>query len=125
MELLSPEWCDELVARCGSLPPVLDDVTVGVQITGAPRGRGRVRVEVADGRIVSCVAERDPDARVELKTSWDDVAAMLTGTLDPNVAFMTGDLKTDGPTGPLLAMLAAWRRPDVAAVRAELTALVD
>ncbi len=125
MEFLSASWCDEVVARCASAPPVLRDVVLELQLTGAPRGRGRITVVVTDGRVSTCAPERTPDAELKLKATWDDARAMLDGERDPDVTFMTGDLKTDGPTGPLLALLSAWSWPGVDAVRAELAALLD
>lgn len=125
MEFLSPGWCDEVVARCAGAPPVLQDVVVEVQITGAPRGRGRLTIVVDGGRITSCEPVRTTDADLNLKVTWDDAFAMVRGTLDPNVAYMSGDMKTDGPTGPLLALLSAWSRPGAVAARAELAELVD
>lgn len=121
-EFLSPEWCAELVGLTADAEPVLRDVVVEVQLTGAPRGRGRVTLVVAGGRLVSCATEPTAEAELKLKSSLADVRSMLRGELDPNVAFMTGDLKTDGPTGPLLALLAASRRPGAVAARAALDA---
>lgn len=123
MEFLSPEWCEEVVGRAASSEPVLRDVVVEVQLTGAPRGRGRITVTVDGGRLVSCVPEPADGPELKLKVSHDDVRAMLRGDLDPNVAFMAGDLKTDGPTGPLLALLAAYRRPGAVSAREALDAV--
>lgn len=125
MEFLSEEWCDRVVARCGDAPAVLRDCVVEIQLTGAPRGRGRITIVVDAGRVTSCVPERTPDAELRLKSTWDDAVAMIRGDRDPNVAFMTGDLKTEGPTGPLLDLLSAWGRPGAGAARAELAALLD
>ncbi len=122
MEFLSDEWCAALVDRAAGAESVLRDVVVEVQLTGAPRGRGRMSLTVERGRLVSCVPERTADAALKLKSTHDDVRAMLRGELDPNVAFMRGDLKTDGPTGPLLALLAAYRRPGAVRGRNELDA---
>ncbi len=120
MEFLSPEWCDELVGHSASSEPVLRDCVVEVQITGAPRGRGRITFTVEGGRLVSCVPEPADGPDLKLKSTHGDVRAMLRGDLDPNVAFMAGDLKTDGPTGPLLALLAAYRRPGAVSARRAL-----
>lgn len=125
MELLSPEWCARLVELCARRTADLRDVTIQVQLTGAPRGKGQVAVVIDGGLVTECVAERRADAVMTLKSSWADVQSMLGGELDPNVAFMTGDLKTDGPTGPLLALLAAWRRPNVVAAREQLAGETD
>lgn len=122
MEFLSAEWCDDLVGRAASFDPILRDVVVELQLTGAPRGRGRITFTVDGGRLVSCVPEPADAPELKLKSTHDDARAMLRGELDPNAAFMTGDLKTDGPTGPLLALLAAFGRPGVVSARRALDA---
>lgn len=122
LAFLTPEWCDALVAACVAAEPVLEDVVVEVQLTGAPRGRGRISLVVDGGRLVACAPTPEPTAVLKLKSSLADATAMLQGELDPNVAFMRGDLKTDGPTGPLIALLAAYRRPDAEQARADLAA---
>lgn len=124
-EILSTQWCAEVVALAADAPFALDDVTVEVQLTGAPSGRGRIGVIVQDGRLTSCAPTALPDAELKLKTSYVDALAMLEGRRDPNEAFMTGDLKTDGPTGPLLTLLAAWRHPAAARGRARLATVTD
>jgi len=123
VEFLSDEWCTALVAHTAGAEAVLRDIVIEVQLTGAPRGRGRITLTVGDGRLVGCATERAVEAELKLKASHADVLAMLRGDLDPNVAFMTGDLKTDGPTGPLLALLAAYRRPGAVHGREALSAL--
>lgn len=122
MEFLSPQWCDQLVEAAGAAPATLRDTVIEIQITGAPRGRGRITLEIDGGRLVACRPERAEAAQIELKSSIDDVWAMLQGDLDPNVAFMRGDLKTKGPTGPLLAVLATYRREGFDAARTKLAA---
>ena len=120
MHLFDPAWCDLLVSTCDREDAALGDVVVEVQFTGAPRGRGRVTFVVEGGRLSSCAPQRCDEADLHLKTTWDDAWAMLRGDLDPNVAYMTGDLKTDGPTGPLLALLSVLRQPAAVAARTEL-----
>ncbi|HET8929300.1 MAG TPA: SCP2 sterol-binding domain-containing protein [Acidimicrobiales bacterium] len=122
MEFLTPEWCDELVSRTAAAAPVLRDVVVELQLTGAPRGRGRITFTVDGGRLVSCVPEPADAPDLKLKATHDDARATLRGELDPNAAFMAGDLKSDGPTGPLLALLAAYRRPGAVSAREALDA---
>ncbi len=108
VEFLSQQWGDALLAACSSAPPVLQDCTIEVQITGAPRGRGRVSIVIAGGVVSSYAPVKSNDANLQLKTTWDDARGFALGTANPQVSYMTGDLKTDGPTGPLLALLGAW-----------------
>lgn len=125
VEFLSAQWGEEFVALAADAPVALEDITVEVQLTGAPSGRGRISVVVQGGRVTGCVPSPSPDADLRLKMSYDDAFAMLEGRRDPNEAFMTGDLKTDGPTGPLLALLSAWRHPAVSRGRAQLASATD
>lgn len=125
MELLSAEWGEELVRRAESIEAPLQDAVVELQLTGAPRGRGRVTLVIEAGRPTALRPERAEDPDVRCKLAFDDLVAMVHGELDPNVAFMTGDLKSEGPTGPLLALLAAHRLPAVAEMREALVAVTD
>lgn len=124
-EFLSEDWCAELERRTGRAVPVLRDAVIGLQVTGAPRGRGRVTLVIEDGRLVSCEPRRAESPEIEMKAAFVDLAAMVRGELDPNVAFMTGDLKADGPTGPLLAVLAACRGEEFRIARDELASATD
>jgi putative sterol carrier protein len=47
-------------------------------------------------------------ADVTLTITEEDARAMLSGELDPSVAFMRGTLKTSGDPGLLLRLLAGW-----------------
>lgn len=123
MEFLSDEWCQALVDRsCNEQPIDVRDVVIELAMTGAPRGRGRLTFVFDGGRLTRCAPEPSKNADLKLKTSFEEAQAMFLGSLDPNVAFMRGDLKTDGPTGLLLALLDAWRRPGADAFRAALAA---
>ena len=125
MPVLGDQWCDRVVALAADAEPTLRDVTVEVQLTGAPTGSGRIGLTVEGGRLVACAAGPHKGAQLTLKLSWLDVVSVLRGELDPNAAFMTGAIKTDGPTGPLLALLAAWNHPAVRATRSTLAAQTD
>ena len=123
--LLGEAWCAQVLALAAGAEPTLPEVTVEVQLTGAPAGLGRVGLTSAGGRLVGCAAEPLKGAQLKLKVAWEDFEAMLRDELDPNAAFMTGAIKTDGPTGPLLALLATWKRPGVRAARSMLLAETD
>lgn len=125
MELLSVEWGEELVRRAASIDVPLQDAVVELQLTGAPRGRGRVTLVIEAGRPTALRPERAQDPDVRCKLAFDDLVAIVRGELDPNVAFMTGELKSEGSTGPLLALLAAHRLPAMAELREALGAVTD
>ena len=52
------------------------------------------------------VAEGDPEADTVLRLSLDDMGKLLTGTLDPTLAYMTGKLKVSGSTGVAMKLAA-------------------
>lgn len=125
LQLLDETWCERVVQAGQVAAPALRDVGVEVQCSGAPTGFARFGIAIEGGRIASIALGAKKDAELVLKCSWNDVVAMWCGDLDPSAAFMTGAIKTDGPTGPLLSMLAAWDHPDVEAARVALRALTD
>jgi putative sterol carrier protein len=93
--------------------PLLGDMTERVQVvvTGGPDGD--VRLGVAE----------EPD--LVLTTPYDDALEMIHGTLDVNVAYMQGRLKTAGDTGVLFRILPATRTPEFAERRQQLQSLTD
>jgi len=125
LPVLGEAWCARVVLLASDAEPVLRDVTVELQLTGAPTGLGRVGLTVEGGRLVGCALGAHKGAALTLKLRWDDAVAALRDELDPNAAFMTGAIKSDGPTGPLLALLASWNRPAVQAARSALVADTD
>lgn len=48
----------------------------------------------------------DPDADTVLRLSLDDLGKLLSGTLDPTLAYMTGKLKIQGSTGVAMKLAA-------------------
>ena len=48
----------------------------------------------------------DPEADTVLRLSLDDFGKLLSGTLDPTLAYMTGKLKITGSTGVAMKLAA-------------------
>lgn len=48
----------------------------------------------------------DPEADTVLRLSLDDFGKLLSGTLDPTLAYMTGKLKISGSTGVAMKLAA-------------------
>jgi hypothetical protein len=121
---LSAEWladpidpaAEALAARGGAL-------RVGRAISGAPDGEARFTAVVADGAVR--YEEGIDDAEVVLTDTCANATAMARGDLDPNAAFVRGQTKVTGATGPLLALLAATKDPAYEDARARLLAGVD
>ncbi len=93
--------------------PILGDMAERVQVivTGGPDGD--VRLGVAD----------EPD--LVLTTVYDDAREMIDGTLDVNVAYMQGRLKTAGDSGVLFRILPATRTSEFAERLRRIQALTD
>ena len=93
----SDRWLAAAQAAAGALPPVPGcSVTVGVEVSGGPAGRRRFGVVVVDGRLVELSPGRPEGADCEVSCVHDDARSMLSGRLDPAVAYMQGRLKVDG-----------------------------
>lgn len=108
---LSAEWVASLVEASSERAPVsgLDGVvelTIGKTTS--------TTVAIIDGRVVG---ESDKTAEVQVPFTKKQLEAWAEGEFAPSVAFMKGDLKPVGSTGPLLALLAVL---DDAEVRARL-----
>jgi SCP-2 sterol transfer family len=105
-EWLSEEWLQDMAALADARPPLpAASGTVSLAITA---GRGRevgyhwhYRKGVPGGGSVGVAA----DADVVLTMARDDAWSVLTGEMEPSVAFMRGRLKATGDGGLLLAVL--------------------
>lgn len=120
MRLLSEEFLDHpahlrLPALAGGF-----DGRIRWIVDGTPDGKVRVRTRFEAGRLVEVAAADDRDAELTLTIRHPDLVALLAGEADLNALFIAGDLKTDGPTGPLLDLIAAVRSEPGRAVLAEL-----
>jgi hypothetical protein len=105
-EFLTNAWVEQVA-------PLLDDPTERVQVVISGGPDGDVRLGVVD----------EPD--LVLTTTADDARALLDGTLDVNVAFMQGRLKTAGDNAVLLRILPRTRTPEFDARRQHLESLTD
>src|ERR1700759_2249350 len=101
-EFPSADWFAEL-SGAGAAP----GPSLGVQlvITGGPDGDLQAYLRIDDGVVALATIGSDPAADVTLTAPAADAAAMAAGTLDPNVAFMQGRMKTAGDPGLLLELL--------------------
>ena len=123
----SDQWLAAVQAAAGALPPVPGcSVTVGVAVLGGPAGRRRFGVVVVDGRLVELSPGRPAAAECEVSCVYDDARQMLSGRLDPAVAFMQGRLKLDGAYERVLFGLRPVLSGDAfGAFAAEVVALSD
>jgi len=111
-EFLTGAWVEQVEPLFADLGDLADPgERVQVVVTGGPDGD--VRLGGTD----------DPD--LVLTTTVDVAREMLDGTLDPNVAFMQGRLKTAGDNALLLRILPRTRSDAFATRRAQLQSLTD
>ena len=123
MNFLADDWCNRLVELASAGSGDISDATFDLQVSGAPDGVRKLTMTSLGGRIASCgVGKTGGEETVVLKVGWADAVAILRGELDANAAFMTGQIKTDGPTGPLLSLLSFLQQPSAEVARRLLQA---
>jgi hypothetical protein len=86
--------------------------TVGLIVTGGSDGDVKVWLRLEDGRPVEAGAldtSLAPD--LTFTVAEPEPRSIVSGLLDPSVAFMRGRLKTTGDNGFLLGVLAATADP--------------
>ena len=114
----SPEWFERANAalaaeRDASAVGEEQSVAVEVVISGGEDGKLSTRWEVADGRLVGVrpVAEGDPPPAASIPLVHADASAIVAGERDPAVSYMRGDIKPEGRSAAVLALMSALARP--------------
>ena len=104
---LTAEWFEAAGTALAGLtgPPTLEG-TVVVEVVGGPDGDAAGHAAFAGGRLVESGPGPAPAADLTLTLSDPDARAVVSGDLDPSVAFMQGRLKVAGAMAPLLDLLA-------------------
>lgn len=104
-ETVDLDWLTPLAGR-GSVVGLARPLLVELLVQKTPDGDQRFAVtfDAADGEAFS--ADDDSAEPVELIATYPNALAIASGELNPNVAWMSGRLKSTGPTGPWLAVLA-------------------
>ena len=105
---LSEEWFALAGGEAAGLhgPPTLEG-TVVVEVTGGGAGDVTGHATFAGGELVDSGSGAVPGADLTLTLTDADARAVVTGELDPSVAFMQGRMKVAGAMAPLLDLLAA------------------
>ncbi|HEY5110663.1 MAG TPA: SCP2 sterol-binding domain-containing protein [Acidimicrobiales bacterium] len=123
---LTEEWLAAAAAEssgaCG--PPSLGGSFV-VEVTGGTEGDAAAHAVFDEGRLVGSGAGTVPSPDVTLTLTDADARAVLSGELDPSVAFMQGRMKVVGAMAPLLDLLALAGTEDARACRARVAELTD
>lgn len=105
-EWLSAEWAEQAAGLCHLLPEAAGaNGTVSVAFTVAPRKEVGFHWSYENGKAVSGAAGPVPAADLVLGLAATDAADVLSGRVEPSVAFMRGRLKASGDGGLLLALL--------------------
>ena len=93
----SEGWLRAVLAAAEALPAVPGcNVTARIDISGGPEGPCRLGAVVTDGRLVGLSPGRPADPDCTMSCSAADAHGILSGQLDPAVAYMQGRLKIDG-----------------------------
>ena len=96
---MEPDRFVELaVEASASRVPAPTSGLVSLQVDGAPIG-----LEIVEGRVVG--PGPVGEARVAVPLTGQQLRAIVDGSLSMAQAFMKGDIKPDGATGPLLALI--------------------
>lgn len=109
-DFLSDEWISQVQDVAGDLPKVEGaSLALDFEVSGAPAGKVRAHATIDEGQIVEVApgANKQADCRVVVKAPI--ALDILKGELDPDVAFMRGDLKLEGAyERPLLELRPLW-----------------
>lgn len=115
---LSADWAVEAAGLCHLLPEAPGATgTVALSFLLAPRKEVAIHWRYEDGRPAAGGPGPAPDADLTLTVGAADAADVLSGRIEPSVAFMRGRLKATGDGALLLAFLesttsggyAGWR----------------
>jgi putative sterol carrier protein len=121
---LSAAWFEaaatEVVGVSG--PPTCTGSVV-VEVTGGVGGDAAAHAVFAEGHLVEAGAGSVPSPEVTLTVTDVDARAVLSGDLDPSVAFMQGRMKVAGAMAPFLDLLALTGTDDLQARRARIAEL--
>ncbi|HET9076783.1 MAG TPA: SCP2 sterol-binding domain-containing protein [Acidimicrobiales bacterium] len=103
---LSPEWAEGLAGLCPRLPEAPGaNGSVSCSFVVARKREVALHWSYREGRAGPGTAGPDADADLVLSLAAADAADVLSGRVEPSVAFMRGRLKASGDGALLLAFL--------------------
>lgn len=105
IDALSPAWVDELVEA--SNDPDIKASRSGV-ITLKIGKTKSATLSIVEGRVVGAV---DEEAPVAIPVTAKQLAAVVDGSESIAQAFIRGDIKPEGATGPLVALIELFEDP--------------
>lgn len=107
-ERYSAEWADQAAGLWSLLPPAPGgEGTVCLAIATAPRKEVSFHWRYAGGSVVDGGPGPVPEPTLSLTLGAADAPDVLSGRVEPSVAFMRGRLKASGDGSLLLAFLSS------------------
>ncbi len=97
---LSDPWLAAADGALADLAPIADELSVGIEVVGGPRGDRSYRLVLGPDR-VGVSAEVEP-AGVRMTLEWDDAVAIANGRSSAQRAFLDGRLRLGGDISLLL-----------------------
>ena len=103
---LSDEWAEEASGFAALLPPVPDTTgTVSLTVSGPAKREVQVRWRYEGGTAERSADELPSAVQLSMTLSNSDAVEVITGEVEPSVAFMRGRLKATGDGAFLLGFL--------------------
>jgi hypothetical protein len=123
---LSEEWAAAAAGLAGLLPPVPGaSGTVSLAVIGVAKREVHVPWRYLDGTPVGDLAGVPSDVDLALTLSGPDAVEVITGEVEPSVAFMRGRLKATGDGALLLGFLQSTTRESFLTWRQQVAALAE
>ena len=96
-DFLTEEWFEAVLELGGSLPPYDGwSGEFGFEVAGGPGGKKlRASASLVDGRVAGFSPGKPTDATCAIVIAAETARDVLTGELDPAVAYMRGDIKVN------------------------------
>jgi len=123
MKYLSQEFLDEAL-RLSQAFAERPNANARIQyvISGGPEGDVHYYWVLVRGRLQECKLGELPDADFTMRMSFDTSVKIQQGSLNPNVAFMTGKMKASGNVGKLLSLMTLTQSDDFKSLMKQLSA---
>jgi hypothetical protein len=123
---LSEEWVEGVAGLVGLLPrlPAMSGAVV-LSVSTAPRKEVHVHWRYDEGQPADGGGGLLEDAHLTLSIASVDAADVVSGRVEPSVAFMRGRLKASGDGALLLGFLESTGSPDFEGWRKKVAALGD
>ena len=127
LDWLGDDWASGAAGAIGLLPQAPG--SSGTVSLAVSEGSGKKRREAGfhwryeDGNAIDGAAGVDADADLVLLLAGDDAVEVLSGRVEPSVAFMRGRLKASGDEGLLLRFLRSTTDSKFGAWREKVAAL--